>query len=138
MKIKGEAIQNYQCNGCVSGPYPKCYEESRSLGEISCENHCPGTWLSGVGKIFLGLPKGFNRLGHCDKTKIFMFKKFKDGWGYEIFNIPVWKYKDEFGNVIVRGLSPRINLPFIHIFLEDCLDEIDCELITNEMINEMY
>ena len=104
---------------------------------MECDKHVVGTTILGLGKIFLGMPKGFDRLGQCDNTKIYIFETLKDGWVYDKFNIPVWKYKDELGHIIVRGISPRINTPFIHVFLEDCLSKIDCIEITSTDIREM-
>lgn len=129
------AVEEYQCTGCVSGPYKTCYKQDDS--GIGCGNHCAGIILAGLGTIFLGLPKGFNRKGTTDKLRINIFKELKSGWGYNKFNIPVWKYKDEFGNVVVRGMSPRVNYTWIHIFLEDCLEEIDCLEITKKDMEEM-
>ena len=34
------------------------------------------------GKIYLGMPKGFNRLGSYGEMKPNIFEKFEDGWGY--------------------------------------------------------
>jgi hypothetical protein len=59
-----------------------------------------------------------------------IFEKFEDGWGYNEFNYPAWKHLNENGHTIVRGLSPRINVPFIHIFLENCREKINCFEIT--------
>jgi hypothetical protein len=132
-KIK-EAIEEYQCSGCVCGSGIECYEKG---GGEECKKHVIGTLISGIGKIFLGMPKGFDRLGVFHTQKICIFSTFSNGWGYNKFNIPVWKYLDQKGNVLVRGLSPRTNTPFLHIFLCDCLKEIDCLEITNKDIDEM-
>lgn len=129
-----KTVEEYQCPGCINGSDISCYNHY-GIG-IECNRHTPGTYISPIGKVFLGLPKGFNRLGLC-KTKINIFKKLSDGWGYDIFNIPVWKYKDKNVNVIVRGISPRINSPWIHIFLEDCTEKINCLEITDETLKEM-
>ncbi len=133
-KVKN-AVKEYQCSGCVNGPALECYKKGEGL---ECEKHCAGTIVGpAVGKIFLGLPIGFNRLGACENTKISIFERLKDGWRYDKFKILVWKHLDKFGNVLVRGLSPRINYPFIHIFLENCMKDIDCVEITKEDMNEM-
>ena len=44
---------------------------------------------------------------------------FKKVWGtsYNKFNVPVWVHLNKHGDTIVRGLSPRINCPFLHVFL---------------------
>jgi hypothetical protein len=130
-----QAVKEYQCAGCTNGSYEDCYKK----GEygVECCSHEPGTFMAIVGTLFLGMPKGFNRLGQCKNTYINIFEKFDDGWGYDKFNVPVWKHKDTHGNILVRGISPRTNTPFIHVFLEDCLDKIDCLEITSEDIDKM-
>ena len=130
-----KAIETYQCIGCVSGSNTKCYVKGESL---ACGNHIIGTTAIPIGKIFLGLPTGFNRCGPIgEDMQIHIYEKFADVGGYDKFNIPVWKYKDKLGNVIVRGLSPRVNFPFLNIFLEDCLSDIECLEITDKDLEEM-
>jgi len=133
-KIK-RAIENYQCSGCVCGCDIECYEKS---SDLSCEGHCAGTMIyPGIGRIFLGMPTGFNRIGSVEKMNINIFNCLKDGWGYDKFNVPTWKYLDQQGNTLVRGIQPRINRPFIHIFLENCMDKIECLKITEQDLSEM-
>lgn len=129
------AIELYQCPGCVSLPEDDCFEKSED--SLSCINHVPGTIYASFGKIFLGVPKGFNRLGPYREMKMVIFRSFTDGFGYGKFNIPVWKYKNEKGHTLVRGLSPRLNTPFLHIFLEDCISKINCVEIKNSDISNM-
>lgn len=128
------AIKEYQCLGCVCGVDTECYLKSNDL---SCSKHVPGTMGSGIGTFFLGMPKGFCRIGMCDKIRINIFRKFEDGWGYNFLNIPVWKYLDKNGNTLVRGISPRINSPFLQIFLENCIDKIECYKITEDDLDGM-
>jgi hypothetical protein len=128
-------VENYQCPGCVCGSDFKCFEKGDG---IECGKHVPGTTiLPGIGTIFLGLGTGFNRLGPVKDMRIKCFKKPSDGWGFNKLNVPVWKYLDKNGNTIVRGLSPRTNNPFLHIFLGDFTGEICCLEITNEDLEEM-
>lgn len=129
-----EAVQEYQCPGC-EGSFPSCF--SKSEHSCSCDKHCPGTILFGSGTIFLGLPRGFNRLGPIDNEyfKIEIFEAWSDE--FNEFNIPVWKYKDEHGNTIVRGLRPRLNQPFLHIFLGDYMDKINCFEVTEDLRKTM-
>lgn len=131
-----DAIERYQCPGCVGGSDTSCYEKGDSLG---CKNHCAGTMgFPVMGRFFLGLPTGFCRLGTCDSTKINIFRSLKESdWSYDKFNVFVWKYLDEYGNTITKGLSPRINFPWIHIFLENCIKDIDCIEITTKDLNKM-
>ena len=127
-----ELVEEYQCPGCLKGPYSKCYIQGN---DISCIKHVPSTYISGIGKIFLGLFKGFNRIGPCDKTLIYIFNSIKDGWEYDILNIPTWKILDQNKNTIVRGISPRTNIPWIHIFNGNYMDKIDCYEITYKFLD---
>ena len=131
MNVK-EAVQEYQCPGCVNGPFPECYKPS-SEDAGSCLCHCVGTMISNIGKVFLGLPKGFNRLGVCDKMPLSILTMID----YDKFNMPVWKQIDKHGNTLIRGLCPRINQPFLHIFLGDCRGYIKGYEITNFDIENM-
>lgn len=56
-----ESVKEYQCPGCAGGVYPECFQKS-PMG-VGCVKHCPGTMSPGIGTFFLGLPKGFCRLG---------------------------------------------------------------------------
>lgn len=135
-KIKN-AVENYQCPGCVIGGDISCFETPR-LG-VGCEKHLAGTYIPSIGCIFLGMPKGFNRLGHYPNKvmKPYIWKNFAAENSYNKWNIPVWKYLDENGNTLVRGLRPRVNESFIDIYLENCLDKIDCLEITKEDVDFM-
>jgi len=136
---KSEVIQNYQCAGCVNGSFPECYEKANC--SIACSKHVAGTLASRIGKMFLGLPIGFNRLGPVNEMKMDIFETFdsfqKDWGGYDMFNIPIWQHLNKENHVIVRGLSPRTNSPFLHIFLENCFILINGLKITAEDIKEM-
>ncbi len=135
-KIK-EAIESYQCVGCISGSNITCYSKSNT-GGIGCGKHMSGTIISGIGKIFLGLPKGFNRLGENKKLIPSIFTSYNESdWKFDMWNIPTWKHLNEQGHTIVRGYMPRRNEGFIHIFLEDCINKIDCLEISLEDIKNM-
>ncbi len=131
-----EAVQEYQCPGCASGPFPECFKAT-SLQDCACSKHCAGTMITSIGLVFLGLPKGFNRIGPCEETKISIFKVEEDGWGYGKYNVPVWKYFDKFGSMIIRGKSPRTNYLWIHIFLAPGEDWVDCYEVTDEDMEYM-
>lgn len=134
-EIIKKAVEEYQCPGCVGGSDIECYEKSE---DFSCEKHVAGTMgFPQVGRIFLGMPKGFNRLGGSGKMKINIFHDLEESWDYDMYNIPVWKYLDKHGNTLVRGLSPRTNWSFLHVILCDCVADIDCHEITEEMLKEM-
>ncbi len=123
-------VEKYQCPGCVCGSDISCYENKYSGQE--CSKHVSGTMVSGIGKLFLGMPKGFNRKG-TEVTTIYIYEQFKS---YDKFNIPVWKHFDG-ENTIVRGLSPRIDIPFIDILKGDHISTIDCLEITKADMETM-
>ena len=85
-----EAVKEYQCPGCVSGPYEECFTEKPN--NAGCAEHCPGTMMIPVGKIFLGMPKGFNRIGPVESMALDIFEsieKKNEQWGtYDHFNVP--------------------------------------------------
>lgn len=132
------AVEEYQCSGCISGNDTKCFEKS-SHSE-ACGKHRAGTLITGIGKIFLGLPRGFNRLGvgfgSDNDMTLQIIEKFGDWGPYNHFNVPVWKYQKD-GHTLVRGLSPRTNRPFLHIYLEECADKIECFEVTEQLISEI-
>ena len=137
MKTKFKlAIEEYQCPGCVCGSDISCFK-SDDYG-IGCGHHVTGMLIMGVGHILLGMPKGFNRVGEQNKLNPRIFETYKDSnWLFNKFNVPIWKYLNSNGHTIVRGIMPRINKPFIHIFLENCIDQIECIEITDNDLNEM-
>ncbi len=131
------AVIRYQCPGCVSGDGGSaafCYKKGNYQ---ECLNHHYGTLSLGIGGIFLGLPKGFSRVGENNLNIIILNDLSEWDSGYDKFNIPVWKYLDMYGNTLVRGLSPRINKPFLHIILNDSIKEINCLEITDSDLKEM-
>lgn len=148
-----DAVKEYQCSGCVGGPAGECYVKYHK--GVGCGKHCPGTMAISQGTLFLGMERGFNRLGPVGykDMPIMIFeneKQFNEEWDspsplikkaknnlYDNFNVAVWKYLDKFGSTIVRGLSPRVNAPFLHIFLKDVRDQINCLEITQKDIDEM-
>jgi hypothetical protein len=139
-KIKN-AVEEYQCPGCSNGCDTSCYQKSDN--SVSCKKHHAGTFVSFLGAIFLGMPKGFNRLGTGMGDKpilvIEIFKNFDEAqvsWSYDKWNIPSWKYVKD-GHTFVRGLSPRTNRPFLHIFLEDCASKINCFEVSEQMVIDM-
>jgi len=131
------AIEKYQCSGCIFGSDISCFE-SNSEGGIGCGKHYAGTVEAGIGRIFFGMPKGFNRLGDYPKLKPNIYNTFESSnWKYDMWNIPVWKYLSKEGHTFVRGIIPRRNESFIHVFLENCINKINCVEITQADIDKM-
>lgn len=138
-----EAIKKYQVPGCVNDFDETKINQDNESYEWS--DHHPGTLLfPRPGLIFLGMPKGFRNLGSMQGNKEYLkinifesYEHLQKVWAYDKFNVPCWKYKNELEHVFVRGLSPRINWPFLHIILEDCMDKINCLEITDMDLAEM-
>jgi hypothetical protein len=76
-----KAVSEYQCSGCINGPALTCFKNA-NFG-IGCGDHKAGTIMCGYGHIFLGLPKGFNRLGDKTDLKPFIYDKLSDHWGFD-------------------------------------------------------
>jgi hypothetical protein len=138
-----KAIRLYQERGAVGDFDPENFEQN-GVG-VEWSDHVAGTIIyPNVGSIFLGLPNGFNRMGNrlegSEQFKLHIFPTFTELekiWKYNTWNVPCWKYLNEHKHTLVRGLSPRLNAPFLHIILEDCIDKIDCLEITNQDVEEM-
>lgn len=135
-KVKN-GIENYQCPGCIIGGDISCFKRNAN-GGVGCGDHYAGTMISSIGKIFLGMPKGFNRLGQTVDLKPFIFNNFEDSEGsFNMWNVPVWKHLNKDGHTIVRGLRPRKNETFIYVYLENCMDKINCLEITQSDVDAM-
>ena len=135
--MKNNYVNEYQCPGCIYGGN-ECFKENE-IG-IGCKSHCTSTYIMGLGKIFLGLDHGFNRLGRLPETQLCIFENHeqqKSVWEYDYLNMPVWKYLNKNNHVIIRGMLPRINEPFIHVILENCIDKIECFEITDEHLKKI-
>ena len=95
----------------MSGSDTKCGtfkpNEYNIEGCGACATHYPGTAIMGAGKIYLGLPRGMNKVGDCPpgEQRIRLWEKgFAPKW--DVFNIPVW-YKQEGEDLIVKTVQPR-------------------------------
>src|SRR6266446_1987397 len=65
-KIQLKMIDDFQCPGCIHGTDPETcsqYELFNEAGCFYCENWHPATFIGGIGRIALGLPRGFCRTG---------------------------------------------------------------------------
>lgn len=132
-----EAIETYQVPGAVGDFDPNNFEVQD--GAYGWGDHVSGTMATGIGKFYLGMPKGFCRLGHIEDMDLLIFKDYEQYIGFFNlpYNVPCWKYLDEHGNTLVRGLMPRINRPFICVVLGDIRDKLNCLEITKEDIDQM-
>lgn len=132
-----ELIEQYQCPGCVCGSDTECGKYEFDEGNNNCKGHCIGTMVSGgVGKILLGFPKGFSRIGFDTNIKPWFYKNVND-FQYDKFNIPVWKHKTKEGHILVKGLMPRLNQTFLQVFSSGDIDKIKAFEITEIDMNSM-
>lgn len=125
-----EIIEKFQCPGCVGcdfGITDQIEKDTWIKGSemFACKNHCPGTRMSGVGQIYLGLPRGFNKVGaiHTEASSLDMctsnIQFFLEKPTYDHLNIPVWGMCED-GFLFIRVYSPRVNRSYIHVVqLED-------------------
>jgi len=138
MDFSKEYTAKYQCPGCTLGGDTECGSFKRHLGHEGCDSHSAGTFMVGAGKLFLGLPRGFNRSGVYPDMKMVIYKETDPLTEvFDHYNQPVWKTKYQ-GDTIVRGLRPRKNEPFLVVIQgQSQFDTIDCIEITEEMREEM-
>jgi hypothetical protein len=132
------AIKEYQCPGCTSGCDPEngCFKPNHESS--SCYAHSAGTVIGRVGQIFLGMPKGFNRLGPQSSMQIYIYNTAAENPAENTkFNIPAWKYVNEAGHTFVRFYSPRTNTSYIEVYLEDCRDKFNCTDLSQADIDGM-
>ena len=97
MTIK-ELITQYMCPGCMSGQGSDCPMYNYKASAYNCSSAHPGTFMSDAGALFLGFPAGFTRRGPQKDFKPELFESweaFQKTYGYDKFNIPVWKHLDD-------------------------------------------
>lgn len=120
-----QAVEKYQCPGCVAGSDTTCGKFRTSFDSKACDSHVAGTALGGVGRIYLGMPTGFDKVGQTQNNssniRIFSAEQLK-GF-YDIFNVPVW-FQEIDGNLFVRCFCPRINISYVDIFIGGKADDI--------------
>lgn len=125
-----QAIETYQCPGCVNGPPgPTC--PNFKITDRGCSGHVAGTLQvgpAGMIKEYLGVPKGFCRVGHNTGSgpglavvesiddHLELYSNLKT-----MYSIPVWKHLDKNGNTCTRWFSPRTNVGWTMIFLGSVL-----------------
>ena len=124
--IQLEMVSKFLCPGCVNGTEPKgCpaykLDEAYSGEEpyfFRCSGWSPGTFMGGVGRFCLGLPKGFTRIGAVDLEIMKHYLRLYEGPEkrpkYDRFNIPVWAMEEN-GYLFVRCYSPRCNWFYVDV-----------------------
>jgi hypothetical protein len=146
-----DMVKKFQCLGCTSGganTLEECGDINPSPGTghpascWNCDNHSAGTFMSGVGKIYLGMPKGFNRVGLNALTysqeqhkAIRLWTKAPDDL-WNRLNVPVWATEYE-GYLLVRTYSPRINMTYLDVVKDGALDMVPDAINVAEFVDEI-
>lgn len=120
-KMTGEQlVEKYQCPGCVCGSSPSsctAYKPSPYPDQVGCDGHVPGTTFIPGGRMMLGMPKGFNKVGELqegDRTPVRIWSRSDPGW--DLLNVPVWAWDDpDTGTRFVRTFLPRLNVGYVDI-----------------------
>ncbi len=146
--VQLKVIGEMQCPGCTCGCEPAIECESFKPDDeygFRCAGHSAGTMIMpGIGFIYLGLPKGFNRVG-ADRIKgdnersnniRLWLSPDKPDWNH--LNVPVWAMEKE-GYLYVRTMCPRINMNFVDVVKGGVMLDIPAALTIDvgEFIDEI-
>jgi hypothetical protein len=147
-EIQKEMIEKFQCFGCTcgSGVDEECFELQayEEQGIFFCKKHSAGTILGGVGKIYLGLPKGFDKVGALANslnlvkrpTNIRLFTE-PSKCHYDYLNVPVWAMEKD-GYLFVRVFCPRVNETFVDVIKNGKIKDVCPYVIdVSEFIDEI-
>jgi hypothetical protein len=117
-----QAIKDLQCSGCVSGSDPRtCDAYQAAQFDDGCAAHCAGTTMARGGRIHLGMPKGFDKVGalhegQTDNTRLFIDRDPSPAWNH--LNVPIW-YRYDGTYTYVRTFCPRVGVQYIDAFIGD-------------------
>jgi hypothetical protein len=160
-------IEEFQCSGCVSGSDVACgrfklWRDDEKIS-FSCRSHVPGTFLTNIGCLLLGMPKGFNRIGdwynYNDPNLLMKQMAEKDRkepptGGYDMscshirlhakgnkpkwnkFNVAVWAMVHE-GYLFVRTFSPRINRTYIDVIESGTIEMVPGAVDVGKFVEEI-
>lgn len=117
--VQKQMIEEFQCPGCMHGPDTKdCaqFKPERDGSMAQCIGHVPATAVfPAVGRIVLGLPKGFNRVGsQTPGPFVRCWEAAADCVQWNKFNLATWAMESD-GHLFVRTYMPRINLSVVDV-----------------------
>ncbi len=138
-------IEEFQCPGCVCGSGTDCgaFKLQQSNGSFCCTGHVAGTSVAtthGPATFFLGLPKGFDRLGPVENKaeralNIRLWPKgAKPDW--DKLNMAVWALEKD-GYLFVRTYMPRVNHPLVDVIEGGTLALCPQAINVGEFIDEI-
>jgi len=128
------------------------YERGSEVKGCGCANQTPDNVRVGVGAEYPGLPEGFDRLGRYtrlmladNKTELPAMRVIifptqaeqEDGFAYDEQTAVVWKYQQSADTpIFIRGLMPRLNVPFIHVILRGDVGTIKGGILITDALME--
>lgn len=143
--IELEVIGEMQCPGCTCGcaPANECesFKPDREFG-FRCDAHSGGTPITGMGWIYLGLPKGFNRVGAFrakgdnDRSNNIRLWIHPNAPFFDNLSVPVWAMEKD-GYLYVRTYLPRINLTFVDVIKGGTMELVPGAENVAEFIDEI-
>lgn len=141
--IQIEMVEDKQCPGCIRGSNTKCgsFEMHKDEEFFTCKNWRPSTFMSGVGRIVLGMPRGFNRTGCVefgDKPFVYMrlYESPEKMMNYNKFNVAVWAMEHD-GYLYVRCYSPRANHLYVDVIKGGKMENVPGAVNVGEFYNEI-
>ncbi|MFA5071130.1 MAG: hypothetical protein WC511_02055 [Candidatus Pacearchaeota archaeon] len=122
-----KAVEKYFCPGCMQacnrGERCQNVSKSSNWGGFTCSKHHPGTFIGGLTKIYLGFPRGFNKVPAESPYNIKPeMVEICGPTDFNHLNIPVWALEDN-GNLFVKYVSPRTNVVNVLIYLNLTLEK---------------
>lgn len=141
-KVQLEMIEDKQCPGCIHGSDTKCgtYKLEED-GYAICKNWRPSTFMGRVGRIVLGLPRGFCRTGCVefnDSPNVYMrlYDSPENMMKYNKFNVAVWAMEKD-GFLYVRCYSPRTNYLFVDVIKDGKMEHVPGAVNVGEFYDEI-
>ena len=139
--IQREMIEEFQCPGCVCGYRTsdcKAFKPEVDEGMARCLGHVTGTSISGIGRIALGLPKGFCRTGFQENGKPFIrLWEGPKSAEWDRCNIAVWAMESD-GYLFVRTFMPRLNMSVVDVIKDGKREDLCPQAIdVGEFIDEI-
>ncbi len=109
-------VEKFQCPGCVVGSDTSCGSFAVNERAAACLAHVAGTVGFPGGTFYLGLPKGFCKVGALPEgwTNNIRFWIADTAPEWNTCNVAVWAMEQD-GFLFVRTYMPRLNLGYIDV-----------------------
>lgn len=135
-------VQEFQCSGCTCGSSPEddCFELKTipNCGSC-CKKHSAGTFVLGAGRVYLGMPKGFNKVGldQVGNERVHAIRlHYETKPKFDHLNVPVWAMKQD-GYLFVRTYCPRINQTYIDVIKGGKMSDVPQAIDVSKFIDEI-